>query len=377
VASANNRRNEEAKEIIMPICVTILRGAGLVATWAFTAWGTCPQATQQVENQTSGECYSTVQAAVNAAVSGETLTVYPGRYTENVNITCPPAGDSSSAPCPANIKLRAGAGPTVTFLQPAISSAPTLSVSPSGVRGVTDNSVIGGPGFGFTITGSLFIQENHCRVIGNVIQNGSILSNGDNTIVRDNTILFVNSTAAVGISVSGANATVTHNIVKNVNGTSSAVGIAIGLALGANVSDNLIIGVNGPGFADGIMATGPLIINNNAIRDIDPTSSKGTGIALFGNASVVEIFGNTVDHVSVGINVGSPTPSTVDSFIGYNNFTNTGTAINNSLGSTSLDFSNNYWGCPTGPNSPGCGQSNNVFLYKPFLESPRTAARPE
>jgi hypothetical protein len=330
-----------------------------------------------VENQTSGACFSTIQAAVNAAVSGDTLTVYPGHYTENVNITCPPAAASSSAACPANIKLRAGAGPLVTFLQPANSSLPTLNVSPSGIRGITDNSVVGGPGFGFTITGDVFIQENHCRVIGNVIQNGSILSNGDNSIVRDNTILYVNSDSAVGISVSGANATVTHNVVQNVNGTYSAMGISIGLALGANISDNVIAGVNAPGFADGIMASGPLIINNNTIRDIDPNSSKGTGIALFGNASVVEIFGNTLDHVSVGINVGTPAPSTVNSFIGYNNFTNTGIAIDNSLGSTGLDFSNNYWGCPTGPNSPGCGQSLNVFLYRPFLESPRAAARPE
>ncbi len=39
-----------------------------------------------VENQNTGEFFSTIQAAVDAASDGATIVVYPGTYVENVDV---------------------------------------------------------------------------------------------------------------------------------------------------------------------------------------------------------------------------------------------------------------------------------------------------
>src|SRR3990172_3394319 len=50
-----------------------------------------------------GRTYSTIQAAVNAAVAGDTVLVYPGTYNESVSI---PDGKQGTATSPIVIKAQ-------------------------------------------------------------------------------------------------------------------------------------------------------------------------------------------------------------------------------------------------------------------------------
>jgi len=50
----------------------------------------------------------------------------------------------------------------------------------------------------------------------------------------------------------------------------------------------------------------------------------------------------------------------------YNNITGNGTGVENT-GSTAVDATHNWWGCPTGPGTSGCDTVSGLVNYVPFL----------
>src|SRR5262245_29845186 len=111
----------------------LMRNILPAAVWLalpINVWSICPSGTPQIENQTAGGCYSSIQAAVNSAHSGDTLVASPGSYNENVEID------------KAGLKLRSSGGPSVTFVQRVTDKSPIITVS-------AYNVTIGGFGLGF------------------------------------------------------------------------------------------------------------------------------------------------------------------------------------------------------------------------------------
>ncbi len=128
-------------------------------------------------------CYTTIQAAVTAATSGQTVTVYPGTYTELVTIE-------------KALTLQSTGGKAVTTIQytiPGYYIAPIMIQADAGsYSGVT---IGGATGKGFTIIGTdvtndaaggpfeaaaIFIGSNSLNTISNInISYNTITCNGD------------------------------------------------------------------------------------------------------------------------------------------------------------------------------------------------------
>jgi Ca2+-binding RTX toxin-like protein len=137
------------------------------------------------ENRTT--IFNTIQAAVNAAASGDTITVAAGTYTENVTIST------------SGITLVSAAGRDTTFIE-GISGVGALGaiVLASGVNDVT----IGDTDAGFTITGvdngnpgienaAVYIQGAHDGI---TLRGNDIVANGDLGLLSEYSAVVSNVT---------------------------------------------------------------------------------------------------------------------------------------------------------------------------------------
>lgn len=128
----------------------------------------------------STPCYTTIQAAINAAANGETVTVYPGTYTENVTI-----GKS--------ITLVSTAGRGVTTIEGSPSSPGTILIpGSSNTTGLSIGTTFSN---GFTVIGvnaptdfsdygAIYVQgpgtQTNLSIIGNDVR-----ANGDDGFVSE------------------------------------------------------------------------------------------------------------------------------------------------------------------------------------------------
>ncbi len=184
-------------------------------TIVITSLGALAQlSVKQVPCGIDPNCYTTIQAAVNASTAGQTITVFPGIYTENIVIK-------------KALTLQSNAGPAVTILQgigPADYDAPIRIYAPIG--GSVSNVTIGGSsGHGFTINGidnisagqeaSGLLLGNNDQVpygaISNVVVSYNIFSSqGESSILSYYSIpvyingLTINNNNFVGQTFTGA-----------------------------------------------------------------------------------------------------------------------------------------------------------------------------
>lgn len=87
-------------------------------------------------------CFTTIQAAVNAAANGDVINVYPGTYTEKVSIRKP-------------LTLRSTGGKAVTILQWTTLEGYVAPIMIEADNGSYSGVTIGGSaGSGFTILGA-------------------------------------------------------------------------------------------------------------------------------------------------------------------------------------------------------------------------------
>ncbi len=125
----------------------------------------------------TGTPYCTIQAAVNAATAGQTVSVAPGTYIENVTIN-------------KNLTLFSTSGRAVTTIQ-GLSSVGSLGAVV--VTGGTSGVQIGGVGQGFTIVGidngapgvenaAVYFQSSHSNA---VVRDNEVVANGDHGLVTE------------------------------------------------------------------------------------------------------------------------------------------------------------------------------------------------
>ncbi len=218
----------------------------------------------------SGGCFSTIQAAVNAASIGDTVSVVAGIYTENIVIT-------------KNLTLLGG----FDNAPPDAARTPRSTIINGGAAGVV-----------ISITNS-----------ANVTVNGFTITNGDAT---------TNNKRGGGIYVGTANATIVDNLIENnVASSDSAVGGAGGgiyaitstiVISGNTIQSNKAYSAttgsveSGGGGIAVSRATEATIVNNDILSNTaayltaSSTSAQGFGggIKCSGDKLVVE--GNTIQN---------------------------------------------------------------------------------
>jgi len=173
------------------------------------------------------------------------------------------------------------------------------------------------------------------------------------------------------------------------NGLAVGEGAGVGIfdsVPGAKNHDNVVIGNklfnNGlPGVALHSHTPGQNLNNNSIIAneiygnhaDTDDAATPGpTGINIFGVSPVV---GTTISQNIIrneAVDVAINTPSRVD--VHLNSLLGKPTGLAN-LGPGSVDATENWWGCPMGPGSPGCSAvSGPNVIIQPWLTQPVVTA---
>lgn len=206
----------------------------------------------------------TIQAAIDAAQSGDSVLVAPGVYHGILTISS------------KNIILRSTSGPEVTELNGDL-AGPVISTSGGDRTLVVD---------GFTIRNGMS-------------SNGGGLSiNGGAPSVLNNVIVENRGASGNGIRTSFSGALIRNNIIRNntnmpgISGGGGGGGLYIGgascnLGVCAEIVDNLIEGNSVPNFLSGggilLFASGPVRILRNTIRE-NTAPIEGGGIAAFNSA---------------------------------------------------------------------------------------------
>ncbi len=212
--------------------------------------------THCVNTTGSGGCATSIQAAITAAASGDTVSVAAGTYYGNISLK-------------AGVQV-IGAGAGSSIIQGSGGGAAVQAAS----GGIGTNTLLQG----FTITagngqygGGIVIFNGAAPSIKNnlIASNyssgsggGILVLPGSNPIIQDNIIMGNSSAAGAGIYVDGASPTITGNQITSNNATVGTAGQGGGMVIinGASpvVSSNVISG--NVSSCDG----GGLVIQNNA-----------------------------------------------------------------------------------------------------------------
>ncbi len=262
--------------------------AGLIGAVTLLAAAPSPASAAVVTVCASGCNYTTIQAAVNAASPGDTITVAAGTYTEQVVIT-------------KNLTLT-GAGSSTTIIQ-----APDPLVLGPGLN--NKKSIV-------LFTGSITAEMSGFTVQGPVpgfaaIDYGIWVSYGATVNIHDNIVKdirdepFSGMQTGIGIIVSREGiATITNN---NVYGYQKAGIIVAATSVRTTISGNTITGAgpiqnvaqNGIQVSHGSTAT--IMSNTIAGNAYDVPGYFATGILALGAGPGVVIDGNTVNHNNANI----------------------------------------------------------------------------
>jgi parallel beta-helix repeat protein len=229
-------------------------------------------------NPADQAAYTTIQAAVNAANPGDTVSVAPGIYTEQV--TVPVAKN--------NLTIMS------QQLWAAVIEAPaTLTGAPDIVQ-ISANAVTLE---NFTISGP-----------SNGIEAGVRIDSGGSATVRDNLITQIDGSIfgagqGIGVLITSGNGTIADNTITQYE---KAGIVADGASSSASIAGNLVVGV-GPTAVIGQIgiqisrgARGS-IVNNDVSQNIySPQTFVAAGILLF-NAAPTTVVANTATQNDVGI----------------------------------------------------------------------------
>jgi parallel beta-helix repeat protein len=289
----------------------------------------------------SGCAFATIQAAIDAAAPGDTVSVSPGVYHELID-------NHSKA-----ITIGSTGGPSMTTIDGGMAGTVVRLIANPGETPVLR---------GFTVRnglGSFF--------------GGGVSTYGGPALIEHNVVTGNFSCNGGGVEVSFSSATVRDNVISgnrpNCTGGPGGGGIQIGGAGSATITGNLITGNVSPSDGGGIsmFAAGSPTISGNTITSNTTSGGNGGGISLGNqsNARIVNnvIVGNTTGGSGGGIYwlvpQGQPGPSLINNTIAGNSgfgsavfadgFDGTAQVVNNILvgsGSQTVLF---------------CGSFNNVI----------------
>jgi hypothetical protein len=241
--------------------------------------------------------YSTIQAAINASVNGDTVLVEQGTYFENINFR----GKKIVVTSRYFISLNP------TIIENTIINGSTPSQPDSGscviIGAGTDSTTVFQ---GFTLTGGKGTKWQDEHGAGRYTEGGGILLAYSSAIVQNNIIKFneaitsgpgIPSAGGGGIRIGDGNPRILNNVVMYNRGLYGA-GIVLNYT-GCIMKNNLIynnFGSTSYNSGAGIwinnnLGTTPKIIENNTI--VNNSASSGTG-GIFAGGSYVTLRNNIV-----------------------------------------------------------------------------------
>lgn len=335
--------------------------------------------------------YSTIQAAIAAAVAGDTVLVGSGTYNERLvidkqlNLTGSGAATivrPTDAPAPGVYDVEIDASGTIiqNFLFDFNDFDDTrggqgivvgdMNEPPVTTVQILDNIIYTGDGSGVGGTG---IQTGkYCDVSGLLIQGnifyGDASGMGEGVYVNpydgtDSVTIHANEfygNLFSGVSIEASNVTASNNVI-NSNVTKGYYGVRLMDMTGGQTYN----GVN---------------ISNNIITNLTYGVRIGTSSDLGSNLTATIIYNNiTGNDVGIWVRYGAYLTDSVH----YNNIAgNTNYGIDNAGGERSVDAAYNWWGNETGPqhsvfNPLGTGDSiSDKVDFKPWLIQPYPPAVP-
>jgi parallel beta-helix repeat protein len=194
---------------------------------------------------------------------------------------------------------------------------------------------------------------SHNVIDGNLTQNNGASGIG----------MFANPGVPPGSATAADGNLISNNTVKN-NGQP---GIAIHVhAENGSANNNVIVGNTVSGNGGDAEATGG-------------GTPPGLGIEVLSNGSFGVPFGAAAPIVGTTISHNSVSNQAIDVWVG-NNATDANASFNNlkgkgasgvtNGGTGTVTATNNYWGCPQGPNTAKCASTSGTVLSSPFLSKP-------
>jgi hypothetical protein len=368
-------------KVIVRSLVAVLALAG-VAAFATTL---------TVANVTSGTCtgnYPTIQSAINAASPGDTISVCPGTYNEQVQI--------------GKTLIVQGAKHGVDARTRVATGESIINYAGGPVQIMADNVVLDG----FTVQGSTLADP--AFIAGIWTNPGFTGTQGGHQILNN---IVQNNISGIELDSTCAHSTlVQHNLIQNNNnpGPGSGNGIQVSFGLcNATIDSNKFSGHK----------SSSVLVNSFSGSDTNITVSNNELVA--GAAESIDFLGVTNSSITGNKSMGSTSSGTVDLFGGNNNITVTGNVLDNGqrglfvenpyaiysvspnmnitahnnciVGNTvaglevsaasytgTLNAESNWWGSSTGPtiasNPGGTGDKiidppPSVVDYTPFLTS--------
>ena len=346
----------------------------------FESGKTSAAATSFVNPGGTGGCFSSIQAAINAAAPGDTINVAAGTYSEQVNIN-------------KTVILRgAQAGVDARTRVPSSESIIDHPCGPVQIE--ADNVVLNG----FTIQGSILpdpcflsgiwtnpgfsgTQGGH-QILNNIVQNNISGIELDSTCAASPTLVKFNLIQnnnnpgpgpgnAIQTNFGLCNATIDKN---KFSGHSNSSVLVVAPSSGLVVSNNELVGAASERIVFGGVSNSSIVGNTS----IGSTATNGT-IRLFGGNSNIQINSNTLRNGIRGIRVDDPFSIGPNSGVTahFNCITgNTAAGLEVPAGghAGTLNAENNWWGSASGPFPTGTGDAvvdpGGVVDYVPFLTSP-------
>lgn len=321
--------------------------------------------------------YSTIQAAVNAASSGDTVDVAPGTYSETVSVSTPltiNGAQAGVAGASTSGTQRSGSESTVKEFNITSSNVTingfslnnagtqvniTSSTTLSGIN--IENNVFSGyssVGMPTYDAGNLTIQNNYFTSPASSsepmqIKASSVQGGCNGTTVKNNVFNYAtnNGSADINFSCTGSNSsnvTVSGNTDLGNTGGTSFVSFA-GFSDGINVTNNTVTNMSGSAvfFWGGV--TGSATISGNSITSgsSNAVSIQDMGASYGTNSGTFTVENNDLSGNSFGVKVGSGALS----------------------GSGSVNAAQNYWGSGVNPSTL---VSSGVTYAPYYLDSAKT-----
>src|SRR6185437_164194 len=251
----------------------------------------------------------TIQAAINAAVNGDTVMVAPGTYFENLNFNGKAITVTSSDGPSVTIVDGGGLGPVATFntnegANSVLSGFTLQNGVPSQVFPVTGTS---GGGILIlnaspTITGNVITGNHAICGIGIEIQGGSAVIRG-NTITNNTQAFGDGGCGGGGVEVSTGSPQIIGNTITNnsLNGGGFGGGISV-FSASPTIRDNYIAANSVWNSGGGINLEGsgaPVVVDNIVFNNTTLGGCSGAGMYVQGPSSLAAV---VINNTIVGNN---------------------------------------------------------------------------